>query len=122
MAEVFRQPDLAATQVLISVGGMLLGGMVPMMFTLLGEFPDVRPDYIGGVAGMTGAVSNLGGILLPLVVVAPNVTAGGAGAYSLAFMIVVIIALCALPAALLIKETYGVRVPTAPDRSPDVMP
>jgi MFS family permease len=71
----------------IAVGGFFLGGLVAVMFTFPLEFPEIGYKYAGGAGGVMGAAANLGGILVPLLVMTPILTAGTQGAYDRGFLL-----------------------------------
>ncbi|GAJ05391.1 unnamed protein product, partial [marine sediment metagenome] len=39
------------TVTLIFIGGIFLGGLIPLLFTLPLEFPEIGSAYVGGTAG-----------------------------------------------------------------------
>ena len=90
----------AAAVPLIAVGGFFLGGLVPVMFTFPLEFPEIGYKYAGGASGLMGAAANLGGILVPLLVISPILTIGTPGAYDQGFLVAgALLAAISLPVA-----------------------
>jgi len=95
----------AATTVLLFIGGLFLGGVVSLLMTLPVEFPEIGHQYIGGAAGVAAAWMNLGGFILPILVITPLVATGTQGDYNNAFLAAgIIVAAIAVP-ALFLQET-----------------
>ena len=95
----------AATSVLCFVGGLMLGGAPPLVFATLVELPEIGHAYVGGASGLVISLQQMGGVLLPLLVVTPIIAAGTLGAYTNGFLVAIILfAAIALP-TIFLKET-----------------
>ena len=93
------------TVILTLVGGFFLGGLTTMLFTVVVEFPEIGNEHMGGAAALTMSLGNVGGWLLPLLVISPIIAAETVGAYNLGFLIAAaLLAAIALP-LLFITET-----------------
>jgi len=93
-----------ATGVLVFIGGIFLGGLVPLLMALPLEFPEIGHEYVGGTSGLINSLGHMGGVLLSLLVVAPLMSAGTMGAYSTGFTLAaLLLAGIALPAAFLME-------------------
>jgi len=86
------------TVILTLVGGFFLGGLTTMLFTVLVEFPEIGNEHMGGAAALTMSLGNVGGWLLPLLVISPIIAAETVGAYNLGFLVAAaLLAAIALP-------------------------
>jgi sugar phosphate permease len=95
-----------ATMVWIMLGGFCLGGMVPILFTLPLELPEIGNQYVGGSAALMNSLGNLGGALVPFAVT-PLLAMETQLAYDNGFAVVaVLLALMALPAWFLIETGW----------------
>ena len=100
-----------ATWILIFLGGFTIGGVPPILFTVPMELPEIGEEYVGGAAGVVGALMNLGGFLIPLLVISPIVAAGTLGAYTNGFLIIAfLIAVTILPVIPLIETGANAKV------------
>ncbi|MFC2018649.1 nitrate/nitrite transporter [Chloroflexota bacterium] len=93
-----------ATGVIVFIGGIFLGGLVPLALVLPLEFPEIGHEYVGGTAGLVSSLGHMGGVLFSLLVVSPLVAEGTIEAYSTGFMGAALLLACiALPAAFLME-------------------
>jgi MFS family permease len=94
------------TAAMIFLGGFAIGGgFIPILFTLPLELPEIGHAYVGGAAGMLNTASNLGGVLIATLAMAPLVESGTAQAFTNGFILVGgLAAAIALP-MVFVKET-----------------
>jgi len=96
----------SATMVWIMLGGISLGGIVPVLFALPLEFPEIGPRYAGGSAAMMNSLSNLGGVLVPFAAT-PLLAMETASAYNTGFtMVAALLALITLPSWFLLETGW----------------
>lgn len=94
-----------AIYVLPILGGIILGGAPPVMFAIPAELPELGQEYVGGASGIIVSMMNLGGFIVPLVVISPLIASGTLTGYTFGFLIsLLIVAAIALP-ALFLRET-----------------
>ncbi|MFC2018650.1 nitrate/nitrite transporter [Chloroflexota bacterium] len=99
-------PDIG-TYILVFVGGLFFGALVPLVFTLPLEFPEISREHVGGSAGLVNSLGQLGGVVIPLFVISPVIAAGTLEAYSSGFiLIMLLLAGIAIPAAFLLETGY----------------
>jgi len=95
-----------ATGVFIFAGGLLFGGIQPVLFAILVDLPEIGPECLGGTSGLVSTLVNAGGFLIPLLVISPLLAPGTFGAYTTGFLTTsLIIAIIALLTALLIETS-----------------
>lgn len=95
----------AATSILLFVGGLFFGGVIPILMVLPIELPEIGYQYVGGAAGVVASFLNAGGFFIPLLLVAPIAAAGTPAAFNNAFLVTaIIIAAIALP-IIFLRET-----------------
>jgi len=99
------------TSILVFIGGLFLGGMVPLAFILPLEFPEIGTEYVGGTAGLVNSMANMGGVLGPLLVFSPLAAAGTAGSYSLSFTVAAILLAGGVLPAMFMMETGAKKWP-----------
>jgi len=93
-----------ATGMFIFVGGLIFGGIQPVLFAILVELPEIGPECLGGTSGLVSTLLNAGGFLIPLLIISPLLAPGTVGAYTTGFFITsLIIAIIALLTAFLIE-------------------
>ena len=87
-----------ATWILIFLGGLLLGGVPPILYTILVELPEIGHEYVGGASGLASTLMTIGGFILPLAVISPFMEAGTWSACTNGFLVTaVLLAAIALP-------------------------
>jgi nitrate/nitrite transporter NarK len=92
------------TGVFIFTGGLIFGGIQPVLYAILVELPEIGPECMGGTSGIVSTLLNAGGFFIPLLVISPLLAHGTAKAYTTGFLTIsLIIAAIALLAALLIE-------------------
>jgi sugar phosphate permease len=90
----------------IMLGGFSLGGMMPLIFSLPLEFPEIGSQYVGGSAALMNSLGNLGGVLVPLAVT-PLLVLENQLAYNNGFAVVAaLLALVALPVWFLLETGW----------------
>jgi len=95
--------------VLIMLGGVCLGGMMPLIFSLPLEFPEIGNQYVGGSAALMNSLGNLGGVLVPFAVT-PLLALETQFAYNNGFGVVaVMLALVALPVWFLMETGWRAK-------------
>ncbi len=104
------------TAVLMFMGGVFNGGLTSLLMVLPLEFPEIGREHVGGAAGLVGSLANLGGVLLPLLVMSPIVAAGTLEAYSIGFMVVMIL-LAGIVLPLAFSAETGVKARTPRGRT-----
>jgi AAHS family 3-hydroxyphenylpropionic acid transporter len=87
------------------IGGALVGGAPPVLFTLPAELREIGEAYVGGASGIIVSAMNTGGFVLSVCVTAPIMAPGTLPAYSGGFLIAMAcLASVAIP-ALFLTET-----------------
>lgn len=98
-------PD-GAIMAWIMLGGVFLGGMMPLIFSLPLEFPEIGNQYVGGSAALMNSLGNSGGVLVPLAVT-PLLVMETQAAYDNGFATVAaMLALVALPIWFLLETGW----------------
>jgi len=100
----YAAPGLA-TWVLIFVGGVVFGGIQPILFTVLVELPELDADCLGGASGVVTTFLNAGGFFLPLLVTSPLVAAATWEAYTKGFLVTAVSLGGIVLATLFLRET-----------------
>jgi MFS family permease len=94
------------TAVLMALGGIAIGGgFVPLLFTLPLELPEIGHAYVGGAAGLINTASNLGGVLIATLAMAPLVEGGTAEAFTRGFVLAGVLAAAIAIPMTFVKET-----------------
>jgi NNP family nitrate/nitrite transporter-like MFS transporter len=94
-----------ATWILVSVGGLGMGALPPVILTLPLELPEIGQEHVGGTTGLMISVHSLGGTAIPLLVISPLMAAGTQEAYSTGFLATALLMVAAIIPALFIMET-----------------
>jgi MFS family permease len=94
-----------ATWILIAVGGFFIGSIPPIVFTLPLELPEVSQEHVGGATGLITSATALGGVVFPLLVASPIMAAATAEAYSVGFLVVLLLIAVAIIPTLFLMET-----------------
>jgi len=97
------------TWVLTFLGGFAFGAITPVIFALLIALPEIGSEYVGGASGLIASLGNMGGFLIPLLVMSPLVAAGTLKAYTTGFLVISIVLAATALIAIFITET-GARV------------
>jgi len=93
-----------ATSVLVFFSGFLYGGIPPILLTFPLELPEIGQEHVGGAAGLVGTLGNIGGFLIPLLVVSPLMATGTLAAYTTGFSVIAILfAAIALPTIFMLE-------------------
>jgi NNP family nitrate/nitrite transporter-like MFS transporter len=95
----------AATWILIFLGGVFLGSIQPVLFTMLVELPELDPECMGGASGIVSTLLNAGGFFIPLLVTSSLVAAGTLEAYTIGFLVTAAILGGIVLAILMLVET-----------------
>jgi NNP family nitrate/nitrite transporter-like MFS transporter len=90
---------------LILIGGVFLGGIPSLLYTLLVQFPEVGPEYVGGASGLVTSIMAAGGFFIPQAVISPILEAGTLKAYTAGFLLTALLIAAIVPVVLFIKET-----------------
>lgn len=115
----WRLAPAAATPILIFASGFILGIMRPLLNALPIEFPEIGRHNVGAASGVAGAVGNLGGFLLPLLVISPMVEAGTSGAYNIGILTMMLVLAAVIVPFLFMPETGPKKQASLPPSTPD---
>jgi NNP family nitrate/nitrite transporter-like MFS transporter len=80
-----------ATGVFIFAGGIIFGGIQPVLFAILVELPEIGLECLGGTSGIVATFLNAGGFFIPLLVVSPLLAPGTIKAYTTGFLAISLI-------------------------------
>ena len=94
-----------ATWILVFLGGFILGGVPPILFTIPLELPEIGHEYVGGASGLVVSLLNMGGFLLPLLVMSPLVITGTLSAYTTGFLVTMVILAAIVLPTIFLRET-----------------
>jgi nitrate/nitrite transporter NarK len=100
-------PGIAAC-ILILVGGFISAGVGPLLLTMPMEWVEIGREYAGSATGFVGALGNVGGFLIPLLVVTPLMAAQTATAYNTGFLATVLLIAAVAVTAIPLTES-GIR-------------
>ena len=95
----------AATWVLIFVGGLGVGTLPPVILTMPLELPEIGHEHVGGTTGLMISAHSVGGVVIPLLVISPIVSAGTSGAYTVGFLVIALLIAAAILPTLFLRET-----------------
>jgi nitrate/nitrite transporter NarK len=95
----------AATWVLVFVGGLSMGALPPVILTLPLELPEIGQEHVGGTTGLMIATHAVGGVVIPLFVISPIVSAGTAHNYTIGFLVMMGLIAAAIIPTLFLRET-----------------
>lgn len=95
--------------ILAFLSGFGFGSMQPIILALPVELPEIGHDYVGGASGIVASLANMGGFLIPLMVMSPLVTAGTLKAYTNGFSVILILLAAIALVAIPLMET-GIKV------------
>ncbi len=87
------------------VGGVIVGGVLPVFLAIPAELPGIGKGYIGGAAGLAISLGSAGGFLVSVFVIAPVMAAGTATAYTNGFQAILAIILVVTLPLIFLKET-----------------
>jgi nitrate/nitrite transporter NarK len=93
------------TYILILVGGFVFAGVTPILLTMPMEWVEIGREYAGGASGFVLALGNVGGFLIPLLVVTPLMAAQTAAAYNAGFLTIALIIAAIAVTAIPLKES-----------------
>jgi NNP family nitrate/nitrite transporter-like MFS transporter len=99
----------AVAYALITVGGFALIGAATVFFTLPIEWAEIGQEYVGSASGVVTALGNVGGFLIPLLVVTPLMSAQTITAYNIGFLTTAILSGVAFLLTTFLTES-GTRV------------
>ena len=89
---------------------VLLLVLNPILFALPVEFPEIGHEYVGGASGLAISLMNAGGFLVPLLVMTPLIGAGTSNAYTIGFVVImVILAAVTIPIVFVMETGTGAR-------------
>lgn len=94
-----------ASWVLVFLGGIGVGSLPPIVLTLPLELPEIGHEHVGGATGLIISALALGGFVIPLFVISPIMTAGTSEAYSVGFLVSMLLIAAAIIPALFLMET-----------------
>jgi MFS family permease len=95
----------AGVWVLAYLGGTIVGGAPPVLFSVPAELPEIGEAYVGGASGLIVSSMNAGGFLLSVLITSPIMAAGTIAAYTTGFLIsMIFLGSIAVP-ALFLTET-----------------
>lgn len=86
-------------------GGYALGGMSPILFAIPVELSEIGHDYVGGASGIMLSLGNMGGFLIPFMVMSPLIAAGTLKAYNNGFLVILILLAAVASVAIPLMET-----------------
>jgi nitrate/nitrite transporter NarK len=95
----------AATWALVFVGGIGVGSLPPIVLTLPLELPEIGHEHVGGATGLILSALSMGGVIIPLFVISPIMAAGTAQAYSVGFLVAMLLIAAAIIPTLFLMET-----------------
>lgn len=107
----WRLAPSAATSVLIFLGGFAMGGIMPILLAFPVELPEIGSEYVGGASGLVVSLGNMGGFLVPLVVMSPLVAVGTLKTYTTGFSVISILLAATALVAMFLTES-GTRAKT----------
>jgi nitrate/nitrite transporter NarK len=95
----------AATWVLVFVGGIGVGSLPPIVLTLPLELPEIGHEHVGGATGLILSALSMGGVIIPLFVISPIMASGTEQAYSVGFLVAMLLIAAAIMPTLFLMET-----------------
>jgi NNP family nitrate/nitrite transporter-like MFS transporter len=94
-----------ATWVLVFVGGLGVGTLPPVILTMPLELPEIGQEHVGGTTGLMISAHSVGGVVIPLLVISPIVSAGTSGVYTVGFLVIALLIAAAIIPTLFLRET-----------------
>ncbi len=94
-----------ATWVLVFVGGLGVGTLPPVILTMPLELPEIGHEHVGGTTGLMISAHSIGGVIIPLLVISPIVSAGTSGAYTVGFLVLALLIAATIIPTLFLRET-----------------
>jgi nitrate/nitrite transporter NarK len=94
-----------ATWVLVFVGGLGVGTLPPVILTLPLELPEIGHEHVGGTTGLMISAHSVGGVVIPLLVISPIMAAGTAQAYTVGFLVIMLLTAASIIPTLFLRET-----------------
>jgi MFS family permease len=94
-----------ASWILIALGGFATGSIPPIVLTLPLELPEISQEHVGGATGLIMSATALGGVVFPLLVASPIMAAATTEAYSVGFLVVLLLVAAAVIPTLFLMET-----------------
>jgi nitrate/nitrite transporter NarK len=94
-----------ATWILIFVGGLTMGIMPPIVLTLPLELPEIGQEHVGGTTGLMIAAHAVGGVVIPLFIISPIMSAGTQQNYTIGFLVMMVLLVASIIPTLFLKET-----------------
>ena len=94
-----------ATWVLVFIGGIGIGSLPPIVLTLPLELPEIGHEHVGGATGLIISALAMGGVIIPLLVISPIMAAGTSQAYSIGFLVAVLLIAAVIIPTLFLMET-----------------
>ena len=95
----------AGVWVLAYLGGTIVGGAPPVLFSIPAELPEIGEAYVGGASGLIVSSMNAGGFVLSVLVTSPIMAVGTVAAYTTGFLVsMVFLGIIAVP-TLFLTET-----------------
>lgn len=90
---------------LLMVGGFIMGVAPPLLFAAPAELTELGHEYVGGASGIIVSMMNLGGFLMPLLVISPLLASGTLSAYTTGFMVAMLFVALMIVPVIFLKET-----------------
>jgi nitrate/nitrite transporter NarK len=95
----------ADTWLLVFLGGLAMGIMPPVILTLPLELPEIGQEHVGGTTGLMLAAHAVGGVVIPLFIISPIMSAGTQPAYTIGFLVMAVLIAAAIIPTLFLRET-----------------
>lgn len=102
----------AATWILVFIGGIGLGTLPPIVLTLPLELPEIGHEHVGGATGLIISALSMGGVIIPLFVISHIMSADTGQAYTIGFLVAMLLFAAAIIPALFLRETGWRRRPS----------
>jgi NNP family nitrate/nitrite transporter-like MFS transporter len=95
----------ADTWLLVFLGGLAMGIMPPVVLTLPLELPEIGHEHVGGTTGLILAAHAVGGVVIPLFIISPIMGSGTQQAYTIGFLVMMVLIAAAIIPTLFLRET-----------------
>jgi nitrate/nitrite transporter NarK len=95
----------AATWILVSVGGLAMGALPPVILTMPLELPEIGHEHVGGTTGLIISFHSVGGVVIPLLVISPIMSSGTHQTYTTGFLVMMVLIAATIIPTLFLRET-----------------
>jgi NNP family nitrate/nitrite transporter-like MFS transporter len=93
------------TWILVFVGGLGVGTMPPVILTMPLELPEIGQEHVGGATGLMISAHSIGGVVIPLLIISPIMSAGTQQAYTIGFLVMPVLIAATIIPTLFLRET-----------------